>query len=121
MSQQKLPPEVQQALAQYQAIRESYLKIDTELRVIEAELADISTILDTLSTLSNDVEIYKLIGHILVRKTKESVIKELEERRELLNIKRDKYRKQISILEKQLKDLENKLREMLSKYGVTLG
>ncbi|MEM0380564.1 MAG: prefoldin subunit beta [Desulfurococcaceae archaeon] len=121
MAQQKLPPEVQQTIAQYQAIRDSYLKIDAELRAIEAELADINTILDTLSTMSNDVEVYKMIGHVLIRKSKENVVKELEERRELLNIKRDKYKRQLSILEKQLKDLESKLREILSKYGISIG
>lgn len=121
MSQQKLPPEVQHALAQYQAIRDSYLKVDAELRAIEVELTDISSILDTLSTLSEDVEIYKLVGHVLIKRNKESVTKELEERRELLNIKRDKYKKQLSVLEKQLKEMESKLRELLSRHGIALG
>ncbi len=121
MSQQKLPPEVQQTLAQYQSIRDTYLKIDAELKLVETELTDIEHILDTLKNIEGEPELYKMVGHILVKKTKDNVIKELEERKELLNIKKDKYKKQLSVLEKQLKELENKLRELLARYGITIG
>jgi len=121
MSQQQLPPEVQQTLTQYQAMRESYLRLDAELKLIETELVDLDNIIQTLNTLEGDVEVYKMVGHILVKKKKEEVLKELEERKEILSIKREKSRKQLEILEKQLRELENKLREMLSKYGITVG
>jgi len=121
MSQQTLPPEIQQTLAQYQSIRDSYLKLDAELKAIEAELADIENILQTLNTLDSDTEVYKIVGHVLIKKKREDVVKELEERREILNIKREKGRKQLEILEKQLKELEGKINELLRKYGITVG
>lgn len=121
MSQQSLPPEVQQTLIQYQTIRDNYLKLDAELKMIESELIDIENILQTLNTLKEDAEIYKMVGHILVKKKKSSVIKELEERKEILSIKKEKGKKQLEYLEKQLKELENKLKEQLSKYGISIG
>jgi len=121
MSQQQLPPEVQQALAQYQALRDSYLRIDAELKLIETELVDIDNIMQTLNTLEGDAEVYKMVGHVLVKKRKEEILKELEERKEILSIKREKGKKQLEILEKQIRELENKLREMLSRYGIALG
>ncbi len=89
--------------------------------MIESELVDIENILQTLNTIDEDIEVYKMVGHILIKKKKTDVIKELEERKEILSIKRDKGKKQLELLEKQLKELENKLRELLNKYGITIG
>ncbi|MEM0001850.1 MAG: prefoldin subunit beta [Desulfurococcaceae archaeon] len=119
MAEKTLPPEVQQLLIQYQTLREHYSRIETELRIVEAELSEIDNIMDTLKNMAEDTELYKAVGHILVKKSKAEVTKELEERKELLVIKRDKYKKQLEFLTKQISDLENKLREVLAKYGIT--
>jgi prefoldin beta subunit len=119
--EKSLPPEIQRLLVQYQSVREHYTRIEAELRAVEAELSEIDSINDTLKNLDDNVELYKSVGHILVKKTRSEVLKELEERKELLTIKRDKYRKQLEFLNKQIQDLENKLREALAKHGITIG
>jgi prefoldin beta subunit len=119
--EKSLPPEIQQLLIQYQAVREQYARIEAELRAVEAELSEIDSINSTLKDLDDNVELYKSVGHILVRKTRSEILKELEERKELLTIKRDKYKKQLDFLNKQIQDLENKLREALAKHGITIG
>ncbi len=121
LSQQKLPPEVQQLLTQYQTLRENYAKLDAELKLVESELTDIDHILDVLNNLKEETEIYKLLGHILIKKKREEVIKELEERKEILGIKKEKYKRQLEILEKQLGELEKKLKDTLARYGITIG
>lgn len=121
MAQQKLPPEVQKLLTQYQALRESYVKIDVELKAIDSEIVDIDHLLSVLNNLSNDAELYKLVGHVLIRRSRDDLIKELEERKEILNLKKEKYGKQLEVLSKQLKELEEKIRDQLSKYGITVG
>jgi prefoldin beta subunit len=121
LSQQRLPPEVQQLLTQYQTLRENYAKLDAELKLVESELTDIDHILDVLNNLKEETEIYKLVGHILVKKKREEVIKELEERKEILGIKKEKYKRQLEILGKQLGELEKKLKDTLAKYGITIG
>lgn len=113
-----LPPEVQQLLMQYQTLREHHARIEAELRIVESELSEVEGIVDTLKNLGDDAELYKAVGHILVKKTKSEVWKELEERKELLVIKRDKYRKQLEFLNKQINDLENRIREALEKHGL---
>ena len=119
MSEQRLPPEVQQLIAQYQAVRESYVKVDSELKLVEAEISEIDNVLENLQYLQDSTEVYKLIGQVLVKKSKDEVVKELQERKELLSLKREKYRKQLEVLSRQLADLESKIREVLSKYGLT--
>jgi len=118
MSEKSLPPEIQQLVIQYQTLREHYSRIETELRVVEAELSEIDNIVDTLKHVGDEAELYKATGHILIRKSKSEILKELEERKELLTIKRDKYKKQLDFLIKQINELENKLRDALAKHGI---
>lgn len=118
MSEKTLPPEVQQLIIQYQTLREHYAKIEAELRITEAELNEIDNIMDTLKNLDENAELYKATGHIIVKKTKSDVVKELEERKELLVIKRDKYKKQLEFLSKQINELENRLQDTLAKHGI---
>jgi prefoldin beta subunit len=119
--ERSLPPEVQQLIIQYQTLREHYTRIETELRTVEAELSEIDSINDALKNLDDSVELYKSVGHVLVKKTRSDILRELEERKELLIIRRDKYKKQLDFLNKQIQDLENKLREALAKHGISIG
>ncbi len=121
MSEQKLPPEVQQALVEYENLRNLLAKVETELRLTESELAEIEDILLNLKDLPEDVELYKSIGHILIKKKKDDVVKELEERKELLKVKGQKYKNQVEILRKQLAESEKKLKDLLAKYGIKVG
>jgi prefoldin beta subunit len=121
MSRKTLPPEVQQLIVQYQTLKETHAKIDAELKLTEAELTDVDTVLNTVKNLEDTAELYKVVGHILVKKGKNDVIKELEERKEILSLKRDKYKKQLDFLVKQISELEAKLKEALGKYGITVG
>jgi prefoldin beta subunit len=121
MSQQRIPPEAQKLLSEYQALQNNYVKIDAELRLIETELAEIDNILDTLKTVKEETEIYKLVGHIMVKKSRDDVVKELEERKELLSIKKEKYKNQLSLLEKKLKELNEQIKSILERHGIAVG
>jgi len=121
LSEQRLPPEVQQALIEYENLRNMLVKIEAELRITESEIAEINEILDNIKELPENVELYKSIGHILLKKDRESVAKELEERKELLLVKQQKYRKQLEILRRQVSDSEKKVRDLLAKYGIRIG
>lgn len=121
MAEKRVPPEIQQLIIQYQSMREHYARIDAELKVVEAELADIDNITATLKEVSDDAELYKAVGHVLVKRGKADILKELDERRELLTIKRDKYRKQLEFLSKQISELEARIREALQRSGIGIG
>ncbi|MEM1919123.1 MAG: prefoldin subunit beta [Desulfurococcaceae archaeon] len=122
MSQlRQLPPEIQKMIDQYQAIRENYVNLNVELKAIESELVDIDHLLNILKGLNEDAELYKLVGHVLIKMSRDEIVRELEERREILVLKKDKYSKQLEIISKQLKEFEDKIRESLSKYGITIG
>lgn len=121
MSSRSIPPEVQQLIVQYQSMREHYIRIDAELKIVEAELADIDTVMSAIKDLPDDAEIFKAVGHILVKKTKSEIVKELDERKELLTLRKDKYKKQLEFLTKQISELEARIKEALQKHGITVG
>jgi len=121
LSEQRLPPEVQQAIIEYENLRNMLVKMEAELRITESEIAEINEILDNIKDLPEDVELYKSIGHILLKRDRESIVKELEERKELLLVKQQKYKKQLEILRKQVTESERKVRDLLAKYGIRIG
>lgn len=119
--QKRLPPEVQQALVEYENLRNTLAKVEAELKLTENELAEIEDILLNLRELPEDVEVYKSVGHVLFKKKKADVINELEERKELLKVKQQKYRNQVELLKKQVSEAEKKLRDLLARYGIKVG
>ncbi len=121
MSQQRLPPEVQQAIIEYENLRNMLAKIETELRITESELTEIEEVMSNIKDLPEDVELFKSIGHILIKKDRESIMKELEERKELLQLKQQKYRNQLELLRKQVSESEKKVRDLLARYGIKVG
>lgn len=119
--QKQLPPEVQQALIEYENLRNTLAKVEAELRLTENELAEIEDILSNLRELPDDVEVYKSVGHVLFKKKKTDIVKELEERKELLQVKQQKYKNQVELLRRQVSEAEKKLRDLLAKYGIKVG
>lgn len=113
---EKLPPEVQAQLAKFQQLKDQLDRLLLEKSTIENELREINKVLEELSVLNADATIYKIVGNLLVKSDKTSVEKELNDRKELLELRSRTYQKQESILRKQLEDLQAKINEMLSKY-----
>ncbi len=119
MSVESLPPEVRQKAVKYDSLRNMLLKLEAELRAAESELREVNEIMDTLKNLPENIEVYKSVGHVLIRESKDSIYRELEERKELLTIKLQKYRNQVEVLRKQVSESEKELRESLEKHGIS--
>ncbi len=109
----QLPPEVQRLLVDYQNLQEQYVRLDSELKVLRRELSEIEDVITTLKTLPEDTDVYKSVGHILVKRRREDVLKELEERKELLDIKIKSKENQLKLLEKQLREKEAIIKKYL--------
>ncbi|MEM3221961.1 MAG: prefoldin subunit beta, partial [Saccharolobus sp.] len=92
-----------------------------EKSTIENELREINRVLDELATLNTDATIYKIVGNLLIKSDKASIEKELNDRKELLELRSRTYQKQESILRKQLEDLQAKINEILSRYNLQGG
>jgi len=112
---EKLPPEVQAKLVQFQQVQEQLKIILAQKQNVQAELREVENVLAELEKLPDNIELYKNVGHILIRTSKEDVIKELNERKEILELRMKTLEKQEAYLQKQYDELRRKVTEELMK------
>ncbi len=110
----QLPPDVQKRLIELQKMTEDAARLESEIRVLERELNEINEVLSAISGLPDDAPVYKSVGHILVRKTKSEVAKELEDRKEIVEMKLGAKRKQLAELRREIERREKELRQLAS-------
>jgi len=112
-----LPPQVQQRLLRLQQLQQTLQGVLTQKQQLELELTDVEQALSELETLADDAVIYKSVGALLVKSEKAKVTTELNERKELLNMRINVLGKQEERLRTQVKDLQGKLQQDLRPFS----
>jgi len=110
----RLPPQVQERLLRLQQLQQTLQSILVQKQQVELELTEIEQALGELQKLTDDAVIYKAIGSLLVKSERAKVTSDLNERKELLNMRASVLGKQEERLRGQLKDLQTKLQQDLS-------
>ena len=109
----RLPPQVQQRLLRLQQLQQTLQGVLTQKQQLELELNEVEQALSELKKLTDAAVIYKSIGSLLVKSKKTKVTTELNERKELLNMRINVLGKQEERLRTQVKDLQEKLQRDL--------
>ncbi len=109
----RLPPQVQQRLLRLQQLQQTLQGVLTQKQQLELELNEVEQALSELEKLTDAAVIYKSIGSLLVKSKKTKVTTELNERKELLNMRINVLGKQEERLRIQVKDLQEKLQRDL--------
>ena len=109
----RLPPQVQQRLLRLQQLQQTLQRILTQKQQLELELTEVEQALGELAKLTDEAVIYKSIGSLLVKSGKDKTVTELNERKELLNMRITVLGKQDERLRAQVKDLQEKLQRDL--------
>jgi prefoldin beta subunit len=109
----RLPPQVQQRLLRLQQLQQTLQAVLTQKQQLELELTEVEQALSELGNLTEGAVIYKSIGSLLVKSKKSKVTTELNERKELLNMRVSVLGKQEERLRTQAKDLQTKLQRDL--------
>lgn len=109
----KLPPQVQQRLLRLQQLQQTLQGVLTQKQQLELELTEVEQALDELEKLTDKATIYKSIGSLLVKVEKGTVTTDLEERKELLDMRINVLGKQEERLRSQVKELQTKLQRDL--------
>jgi prefoldin beta subunit len=86
---------------------------------MELQLKETERTLGILEGMKEDAELYKSSGAILVRSDKASIVNELNERKETLELRIKTLKKQEERFEKKLKELQEDIRKALSAAGPT--
>lgn len=108
-----LPPNVQERLLRLQQQQQTLRTILTQKQQLELELTEVDQALSKLEELTDSAIIYKSLGSLLVKSKRTKVTNELNERKDLLNMRINVLSKQEERLRSQLKDLQSKLQRDL--------
>ena len=105
----QLPSDTRERLLRFQQLQNTLQTLVAQRQRLELELSETERALKTLQEVQPESKIYKSVGALLVVKDKESVVKELTEKKELLEIRiksmtsqEDKSRKRVLELQKTL-------------------
>ena len=109
----RLPPQVQQRLLRLQQLQQTLQAVLTQKQHLELEFTEVEQALSELKKLTDSATIYKSIGSLLVKAKKGKVTTELNERKDLLNMRINVLGKQEERLRAQVKDLQTKLQRDL--------
>jgi len=109
----RLPPPVQERLLRLQQLQQTLQAVLTQKQQLELELTETEQALSELEKLTDDAVIYKSIGSLLVKSEKTKSTTELNERKDLLNMRIGVLGKQEERLRSQVKDLQVKLQRDL--------
>ena len=110
------PPELQQYVAKLQQLQARLNQVAAEKSVVEAELKEVERALNVLNNASDDANIYRLAGYLMVKVSREDAQKDLSDRKDILELRLKNLEKQESLLTSEIKDLESKINEILGRY-----
>ena len=113
MSEQEIPPWLREQLSRLQQLQQNLQAILMQKQQIEVEAIEIEKALEELKKLGEDEVVYKSAGPLLIKTKKDETIKDLEEKKELSNTRLLVLGKQESRVKENLKEIENKINEMI--------
>jgi prefoldin beta subunit len=114
MSEIELPPQFQERLARLQQLQQTLQIVITEKQRLELEFSETERALKELKGLGDEDVVYKSVGSLLIKSNRRTLIKELEERKELLNTR-------IMVLARQEERTRVKVRELQRSIQEELG
>ena len=115
---ERYPPELQQQAARLQQLQQQLAQILTEKTVVQTELREVNRALDVLKDLPDDAIVYKSAGHLLIKISKSNAEKELNDKKELLELRLKSLEKQESIIRSQINEVQSRINEIMARsYG----
>ena len=110
---QQMPPWLQEQIGKMQQSQQNLQSILMQKQQVEMENAESDRALEELKKASDDDQVFKYAGTILIKSDKKSLIDELEEKKELSKTKSTVLSKQEERLKTSLQEQEQKIQEML--------
>ena len=114
MSQEnELPPWLKEQISRLQQLQQNLQAIMLQKQQVELEIVETDRALEELNKTTESDSIYKAAGPLLIKSNKDTVGKELAERKELANTRVLVLGKQESRVKENLKEVENKINQMI--------
>jgi len=113
MSSPQIPPQVQDQLMKLQQAQQNLQSIAAQKQQLEIERVETDKALEELKKAGDGDTVYKHAGSVLIRSTRDSLISELEERKELAGTRATVLQKQEARVQESLREYQTKLNEMM--------
>ena len=113
MSNQEIPPWLREQVSRLQQLQQNLQAIMMQKQQVELEVVESDRALEELKKIEQDNTVYKSAGPLLIKANREDVLKELEEKRDLLNTRTMVLGKQETRVKENLKEVENKINQMI--------
>jgi prefoldin beta subunit len=109
----ELPPQLQEQLARLQQLQQTLQAVVTQKQQLEIENNEADRAVQELEKTTDETPVYKSVGSLLVKSDRQSLLKELKERKELLGTRITVLGRQEERTKERLKELQEKLQERL--------
>jgi len=114
VSARELPPNVQQQILRLQQLQQSLAVLLTEKQRVEAELSEVTSALEEIGKLDDSAVVYKAVGPVLVQTSKEKMVSELNERKELADTRLKVLERQEARARSQIDSLQKEVQRLLT-------
>jgi len=108
-----MPPWLREQLTRLDNLQQNLQAVAMQKQQVEAELADAEKTLEELKSVPETEQIYKSVGAVLVKVSKEGISKELEEKKDISQTRSLVLVKQETRLKESIKELQVKIDDML--------
>ncbi len=112
MAEIKLSAEAQQILINLQTFQQQMQTVLIQKETLNMQNIEIDKALEELNKTKHD-DVYKAVGPILIKSTKNELNKELNERKETIELRLKSLQKQEKRLKEKLKESQEKFEEAL--------
>ncbi len=108
-----IPPVLREQVEKLQQMQSSLQGVAAQKQQVEVERLEVDRALEELKKAGEDETVYKHAGSILIKTTRDALIAELEERKELSATRQTVLSKQDARLRESLKEQEAKVTDMI--------
>ena len=112
-SNQQIPPWLQEQIAKLQQTQQNLQMTVSQKQQLEFENIETEKSLEELKKVSDGDAVFKFAGTILVKSNKQTLLEDLEEKKELIKTRTTVLAKQEDKLKTSLKEQESKIQEMI--------
>ena len=109
----ELPPWLKEQISRLQQLQQNLQAIMMQKQQVELEIVETERALEELNKITTSDSVYKAAGPLLIKSEKDTIEKELSEKKELANTRVMVLGKQESRVKENLKEVENKINQML--------
>lgn len=113
MSQPEVPPWLREQLARLEQVQQNLQSVQIQKQQVEAELSEAEKALEELKSVPDGEQIYKYAGSLLIKVSREAMVKDLEEKKDISNTRSLVLGKQETRLKESFKELQTKIDDML--------